>query len=385
MSDSGKKLDTLCIHAGQTTDPVTGAVMPPIYTSTTFEHEAFGQAGEYAYSRGSNPTRAALERCVAELEGGVRGFAYASGMAATAAVLELLEAGSHVITQQGIYGGTLRLFNQLRRHSAGLNFTFVDFFDLQQVESLLRPETRLIWIETPTNPLLDVVDLTAIAELAHRHDVLVCVDNTFASPILQRPLERDCDIVMHSSTKYLGGHSDALGGINVVADPELGQRIAAITSGVGGVAGPFDAYLVLRGIKTLALRMERHETNAQAVAAWLETHQRVQLVRYPGLPSHPQHALARSQMDGFGGVVSFQLDGDLTTVGEVLDKLQVFTMAESLGGVESLVGHPATMSHSNLPAEQRRELGINDNLIRLSLGIEHVDDLIADLDQALTR
>jgi cystathionine gamma-lyase len=385
MSDSGKKLDTLCIHAGQTTDPVTGAVMPPIYTSTTFEHEAFGQAGEYAYSRGSNPTRAALERCVAELEGGVRGFAYASGMAATAAVLELLEAGSHVITQQGIYGGTLRLFNQLRRHSAGLNFTFVDFFDLQQVESLLRPETRLIWIETPTNPLLDVVDLTAIAELAHRHDVLVCVDNTFASPILQRPLERDCDIVMHSSTKYLGGHSDALGGINVVADPELGQRIAAITSGVGGVAGPFDAYLVLRGIKTLALRMERHETNAQAVAAWLETHQRVQLVRYPGLPSHPQHALARSQMDGFGGVVSFQLDGDLTAVGEVLDKLQVFTIAESLGGVESLVGHPATMSHSNLPAEQRRELGINDNLIRLSLGIEHVDDLIADLDQALTR
>jgi cystathionine gamma-lyase len=385
MSDSGKKLDTLCIHAGQTTDPVTGAVMPPIYTSTTFEHEAFGQAGEYAYSRGSNPTRAALERCVAELEGGVRGFAYASGMAATAAVLELLEAGSHVITQQGIYGGTLRLFNQLRRHSAGLNFTFVDFFDLQQVESLLRPETRLIWIETPTNPLLDVVDLTAIAELAHRHDVLVCVDNTFASPILQRPLERDCDIVMHSSTKYLGGHSDALGGINVVADPELGQRIAAITSGVGGVAGPFDAYLVLRGIKTLALRMERHETNAQAVAAWLETHQRVQLVRYPGLPSHPQHALARSQMDGFGGVVSFQLDGDLTAVGEVLDKLQVFTLAESLGGVESLVGHPATMSHSNLPAEQRRELGINDNLIRLSLGIEHVDDLIADLDQALTR
>ncbi len=385
MSDSGKKLDTLCIHAGQTTDPVTGAVMPPIYTSTTFEHEAFGQAGEYAYSRGSNPTRAALERCVAELEGGVRGFAYASGMAATAAVLELLEAGSHVITQPGIYGGTLRLFNQLRRHSAGLNFTFVDFFDLQQVESLLRPETRLIWIETPTNPLLDVVDLTAIAELAHRHDVLVCVDNTFASPILQRPLERDCDIVMHSSTKYLGGHSDALGGINVVADPELGQRIAAITSGVGGVAGPFDAYLVLRGIKTLALRMERHETNAQAVAAWLGTHQRVQLVRYPGLPSHPQHALARSQMDGFGGVVSFQLDGDLTAVGEVLDKLQVFTMAESLGGVESLVGHPATMSHSNIPAEQRRELGINDNLIRLSLGIEHVDDLIADLDQALTR
>ena len=383
MSNSGKKLETLCIHAGQTTDPATGAVMPPIYTSTTFEHEAFGQAGEYAYSRGGNPTRAALERCIAELEGGVRGFAYASGMAATAAVLELLEAGSHVITQQGIYGGTLRLFNGLRRHSAGLDFTFVDFFDLQQVESLLRPETRLIWLETPTNPLLDVVDLAAIAELAHRHDVLVCVDNTFASPILQRPLERNCDIVMHSSTKYLGGHSDALGGINVVADPELGQRIAAITSGVGSVAGPFDAYLVLRGIKTLALRMERHETNAQAVAAWLEMHERVQLVRYPGLSSHPQHALARSQMDGFGGVVSFQLDGDLTAVGDVLEKLQVFTMAESLGGVESLVGHPATMSHSNILAEQRRELGINDNLIRLSLGIEHVDDLIGDLEQAL--
>ena len=227
------------------------------------------------------------------------------------------------------------------------------------------------------------MDLAAIAELAHRHDVLVCVDNTFASPILQRPLERNCDIVMHSSTKYLGGHSDALGGINVVSDPELGQRIAAITSGVGGVAGPFDAYLVLRGIKTLALRMERHETNAQAVAAWLEMHERVQLVRYPGLSSHPQHVLARSQMDGFGGVVSFQLNGDLTAVGDVLEKLQVFTMAESLGGVESLVGHPATMSHSNMLAEQRRELGINDNLIRLSLGIEHVDDLIGDLEQAL--
>ncbi|MCZ6517238.1 MAG: PLP-dependent aspartate aminotransferase family protein [Gammaproteobacteria bacterium] len=385
MSGSRKKFDTLCIHAGQTTDPATGAVMPPIYTSTTFEHEAFGQAGEYAYSRGANPTRGALERCVAELEGGVRGFAYASGMAATAAVLELLEAGSHVIAQQAIYGGTLRLFNQVRRHSAGLDFTFVDFFDLQRVESLLRPETRLIWVETPTNPLLDVVDLTAVAELAHRHDVLVCVDNTFASPILQRPLERACDIVMHSSTKYLGGHSDVLGGINVVADPELGRQIAAITSGVGSVAGPFDAYLVLRGIKTLALRMERHESNAQAVAAWLETRECVQSVRYPGLPSHPQHALARSQMDGFGGVVSFQLDGDLKAVGEVLEKLQVFTMAESLGGVESLVGHPATMSHSNIPAEQRRELGINDNLIRLSVGIEHVDDLIADLDQALAR
>ena len=385
MSDSDKKLDTLCIHAGQTIDPATGAVMPPIYTSTTFEHEAFGQAGAYAYSRGANPTRGALERCVAELEGGARGFAYASVMAATAAVLELLAAGSHVITQRGIYGGTLRLFNQVRRHSAGLDFTFVDFYDLDRVASLLRSETQLIWVETPANPLLDVVDLTAVVELAHRRGVLVCVDNTFASPIFQRPLEMGCDIVMHSSTKYLGGHSDALGGVNVVADLELGQQIAAITSGVGSVAGPFDAYLVLRGIKTLALRMERHETNARAIAAWLETHERAQLVRYPGLPSHPQYDLACSQMDGFGGVVTFQLDGDLGAVGAVLEKLQVFTMAESLGGVESLVGHPATMSHSNIPAEQRRELGIDDNLIRLSVGIENVDDLIADLDQALAR
>jgi cystathionine gamma-lyase len=305
-------------------------------------------------------------------------------MAATAAVLELLEVGSHVIAPRGIYGGTLRLFGQVRRHSAGLSVTHTDFIDLDQFEAQIRDETRMIWIETPTNPMLDVIDLRAVAEIAHRHDVLVCVDNTFATPVVQRPIELGCDIVMHSSTKYLGGHSDVLGGINVVGNDDLAAQLAAITSGVGSVAGPFDAYLVLRGIKTLALRMERHQENAQQIAEWLQLHPRAADVRFPGLADHPQHDLARAQMDGFGGVVTFLLDGDVDAMRRFLEGLAVFTMAESLGGVESLVGHPATMSHSNIAPDDRRDLGIVDNLVRLSVGIEHVDDLIADLDQALS-
>ena len=384
MSKIGKKLETLCIHAGDTIDPATGAVMPPIYTSSTFEHESFGRPRAYAYSRGANPTRGALERCMAELEGGLRGFAYASGMAATAAVLELLEVGSHVVAPKCIYGGTLRLFDQVRRHSAGTEITYTDFDDLDQVASEMRATTRLIWLESPTNPLLEIIDLQAVADLAHRHDSLVCVDNTFATPIIQRPLELGCDIVMYSSTKYLGGHCDVIGGINVVASEELAKSIASVSSATGGIAGPFDAYLVLRGLKTLALRMERHQSNAQTVAEWLEQHPRVSEVRFPGLSSHPQHDLACRQMDGFGGVVTFTLDGDLEAVGTVLEKLRIFVMAESLGGVESIVGHPPTMSHSNLSPEQRLELGIPDNMIRLSIGIEHIDDLLADLDQALS-
>lgn len=385
MADSKTKhkLATRCIHAGDTVDAATGAVMPPIYTSTTFRQSAFNEPGEHVYARASNPTRDALERCVARLESGVRGLAFASGMAATANVLELLDAGEHVIAPADIYGGSLHLFKHVRTRTSGLEFSFVDFSDLASVERAIKPSTRLIWIETPTNPLLNIIDIEATAALARAHGILVAVDNTFATPCVQRPLEAGCDIVMHSTTKYLGGHSDVLGGLNVVADEALGKRMASLRSAVGGVAGPFDAYLVLRGVKTLALRMERHQANAMKIAQWLVEHPKAKHVYYPGLDEHPNHMLAARQMDGFGGIVSFVLHGGMSDVGAFLNALQVFTLAESLGGVESLVGHPATMSHSSLSAEERAELGISDNLIRLSVGIEHIDDLLADLDQAM--
>ncbi len=378
------KLSTRCVHAGATEDPATGAVMPPVVTSTTFRQPAFNEPGQYVYSRASSPTRDALERCVAELEGGTRALAFASGMAATAAILELLDAGSHVIAPADIYGGTLRLFTEVRTRTSGLGFSFVDFADLDEVEAAITDDTRLLWIETPTNPLLRIMDLAGAVELARTHGVLVAVDNTFATPCVQRPLEIGCDIVMHSTTKYLGGHSDVLGGLNVVADAELGARMQSLRSATGGVAGPFDAYLTLRGVKTLALRMERHLVNAMAIARWLDTHPKVEHVYYPGLESHPQHALAQRQMDGFGGIVSCVIDGDIDAVGRFMNALEVFTLAESLGGVESLAGHPATMSHSNVAPDRRRELGIPDNLVRLSAGIEDTDDLLADLEQALS-
>jgi len=377
------KLATRCIHAGETVDPATGAVMPPIYTSTTYRQPAFGEPGDYVYSRAANPTRDALERCVADLESGARGLAFSSGMAATATVLELLDAGAHVLAPADMYGGTLRLFNQVRTRTSGLKFSFIDFSDPVEIEKTIRPETRLFWVETPTNPLLRILDLEAIVAIARRHDVLVCVDNTFATPYFQRPLEYGCDIVMHSTTKYLSGHSDVLGGLNVVADEQLGKQMVSMRSAVGGVAGPFDAYLTLRGVKTLALRMERHESNTMAMARWLEQQGKVERVHYPGLTSHPQHELASRQMSGYGAVVSFVLRGDLSAVGAFMNHLEVFTLAESLGGVESLAGHPATMSHSNLSRVEREALGISDTLIRLSSGIEDIDDLIADLDQAL--
>ena len=383
MTDSNieHKLATRCIHAGDTVDATTGAVMPAIATSTIYRQPAFNEPGEHIYARTSNPTRDALERCVAELESGVRGLAFASGMAATANVLELLDAGEHIIAPTSIYGGSLRLFRQVRTRTSALEFSFVDFSDPANVEQAIRPNTRLIWIETPTNPLLNIIDIEATAALARAQNILMAVDNTFATPCVQRPLEAGCDLVMHSTTKYLGGHSDALGGLIVVADEQLGKQLASLRSAVGGVAGPFDAYLVLRGIKTLALRMERHQANAMAVAKWLVDHPQVEQVCYPGLDEHPHHEVATRQMDGYGGVVSFVL----REVGAFLNALRVFTLAESLGGVESLVGHPATMSHSSLPAEERTELGITDNLIRLSVGIEHVDDLLTDLDRALGR
>ncbi len=383
MSAKASQFETRVIHAGQTTDAATGAVMPPIVTSTTFEWEALGQPREHIYTRSSNPTRDALERCVAELESGVRGLAYASGQAATAGILDLLDAGSHVIAPLDFYGGTRRLFDQVRRRISGLELTFVDMTDPARVTAAIRPTTRLIWIETPTNPLLKITDIAAIVGVARQHKLLTCVDNTFATPCYQRPLELGVDIVMHSATKYFGGHSDVLGGVNVVADAELGKQLHQLRSASGGVLGPFDSYLVLRGIKTLALRMERHCENALAVAQHLEKHGRVTRVYYPGLPTHPQHALAKRQMGSFGGVVCFEIRGDASTVGGFLNKLQVFTVAESLGAVESLAGQPATMSHSSVPTEERRKMGIADSLVRLSVGIEGIQDLLADLDQAL--
>lgn len=384
MKRNSNKPETRCVHAGHTVDPVTGAVMPAIYTSSTFENEAFGEPREYVYSRGANPTRAALERCAAELESGTRAFAYASGMAAVAAVLDLLPVNSHVVVPNEVYGGTFRLMTDVRAQSAGLEVSFVDFSDAKTVAAACRKNTKLIWFESPTNPLLSVYDIRAIAAVAHAHGALAVVDNTFATPLNQRPLELGCDIVMHSTTKYLGGHSDALGGLNIVRDPQLAERLAGVTAVTGGVAGPFDAYLTLRGIKTLALRMERHQANALAIARWLEGQSGVNRVIYPGLPSHRDHALAKAQMQsGFGAVVAFELAGKQADVAVFMNKLQYFAIAEGLGGVESLVGHPRTMSHSRVPDDRKAELGLVENLVRLSVGIEHIDDLIGDLRQAL--
>jgi cystathionine gamma-lyase len=374
---------TSVIHAGDTADPATGAVMPPIYTSVTFEQEELGRNRGFVYTRSANPTRNALERCMAELEGGARAFAFASGMAATATALELLDAGSHVIAPVDGYGGTVRILSETRSRSAGLKVSFVDCSDLAAVEKEIRPDTRMLWLETPTNPLLRLQDLAGAAALARRHQLITVVDNTFASPYFQRPIESGCDIVMHSATKYLGGHSDVLGGILVARTEELAKRLHTLRSMAGGVASPFDAYLILRGIKTLALRMERHAANAQAVAEFLAAHAKVERVFYPGLPDHPHHALANKQMDGFGGMVSFEVRGGPEEARRFLEALQVFTLAESLGGVESLAGYPATMSHSAMTAAQRERAGIADNLIRLSVGIEHGPDLIADIEQAL--
>jgi len=357
--------------------------MPPIHTSVTYAQERLGVHRGYVYTRASNPTRDALERCLAELEGGARALAFASGMAATATALELVGAGSHVIAPRDGYGGTYRILSELRSRSAGLEVSFVDCCDLAAIEAAIRPTTRMLWLETPTNPLLRIHDLAGAAALARRHGIITVVDNTFATPILQRPLRYGCDIVMHSATKYLGGHSDVLGGFLVAGTAEMGKRLQALRSMTGGVAGPFDSYLILRGIKTLALRMERHTASAQAIAERLAAHPRVERVHYPGLAGHPQHALARRQMEGFGGMVSFEVRGGAEAARAFLEKLRLFTLAESLGGVESLAGYPATMSHSAMPGEQRRAAGIGDGLVRLSVGIEDVEDLLADLEQAL--
>jgi cystathionine gamma-lyase len=375
---------TRAIHAGQFPDPSTGAVMPPIYATSTYVQKSPGVHQGYEYSRTQNPTRMAYERCIADLEGGVQGFAFASGMAATATVLELLDSGSHVVAMDDLYGGSRRLFERVRRRSAGLEFTFVDMRDTRAIEAAIRPETRILWIESPSTPTLRLVDLVAVARIATARKILTAVDNTFATPWTQRPLELGCDIVVHSATKFLNGHSDMVGGIVVVRDAALAERMAFLQNSVGAVAGPFDSFLALRGLKTLELRMRRSSESALAIARWLERHARVERVLYPGLESHPQHGLALRQMqNGFSGIVTFYVRGGLEAARRCLERCQVFAIAESLGGVESLIDHPGIMTHASVPTAERAALGISDALIRASVGIEDVEDLIADLAQAL--
>lgn len=384
QKDTKLKFATQCIHAGQAPDPSTGAVMPPIYTTSTYAQSSPGVHKGYDYSRTNNPTRGAYERCIAALEGGVRGFAFASGMAATSTLLELLDAGSHIIAMEDLYGGTFRLFERVRRRTANLDISFVDLSNRAALEAAIRPNTRLIWIETPTNPTLRLVDIAEVAQVARKRNILTVVDNTFASPWVQRPLDLGADIVMHSATKYLNGHSDMIGGAAATANAELADKIGFLQNAIGGIGGPFDSFLALRGLKTLALRMRQCSENALAIAQWLERDSRVARVLYPGLESHPQHALAKRQMNnGFSGIVTFFVKGGLNEARGFLEKLQIFTIAESLGGVESLVDHPGLMTHASIPADKRAALGIDDALIRLSVGIEDADDLIADLDQAL--
>jgi cystathionine gamma-lyase len=385
MTDQKNRLafSTRTIHAGQHPDPSTGAVMVPIYATSTYAQESPGVHKGYEYSRSQNPTRMAFERCIADLESGSDGMAFASGLAAIGTVLELLDSGAHIIASDDLYGGSFRLFDKVRKRSAGLEFSFVDLADPNAIQTAIRPNTKMIWVETPTNPLLRLADLAAIAALAKKRKLLTVADNTFASPYVQRPLEQGIDIVMHSTTKYLNGHSDIVGGCVVVNDADLAARLRFLHNAVGAIAGPFDSFLALRGLKTLALRMERHCSNALRIARWLEQHSKVERVIYPGLESHPQHALAKKQMSGFGGIVTFFVKGGLTPTKRVLERTRLFTLAESLGGVESLIEHPAIMTHASIPEDQRARIGISDSLVRLSVGIEDAEDLIADLDQAL--
>lgn len=374
---------TRVIHAGQEHDPVTGAVMQPIYQTSTYAQESPGVHKGFVYARGANPTRFAYERCIADLENGTRGFAFASGMAAIGTMLELLPAGANVIAMDDVYGGTFRLFERVRRDSANMSFTYIDLTDPDNLERVITPETKLVWLETPTNPLLKIVDIEAISKIAKKHGLMVGVDNTFASPYCQRPLDFGADIVMHSATKFLGGHSDVIGGVLVVKDKDLGDRLAFLQNSIGGIQGPFDSFLALRGLKTLALRLERSSENAMALAEWLESHPAIDRVNYPGLQSHPGHEIAKRQMDAFGGMLTIFLKGGLNAAKTMLERVELFTLAESLGGVESLIEHPGIMTHASIPPERRAELGVDDALVRLSVGVENIDDLKRDLENAL--
>lgn len=385
MTSSKQNLETRAIHAGQAFDPSTGAVMTPIYATSTYAQRSPGEHQGYEYSRSQNPTRMAYERCVADLESGTQGFAFGSGMAAISTILEILDSGDHVVALDDLYGGTYRLFENVRKRSAGLDFSFVDFTDLNQVEAAITDKTKMIWVESPSNPMLKLVDLKAVAALAKKHNLIAVADNTFATPLSQRPLELGFDIVVHSATKYLNGHSDCVSGVAVVGDnQELAEKMAYLQNSIGGVAGPFDSFLVLRGLKTLAIRMERHSENAMKIAKWLSQHKKVNRVIYPGLSSHPQHDLAKQQMGLFGGMISVDLHCSLAETKTILERFQIFALAESLGGVESLIEHPAIMTHASVPKTQREKLGITDGFIRISVGIENVDDLIADIEQALS-
>jgi len=375
---------TRTIHGGQSHDPTTGAVMVPIYATSTYAQQSPGVHKGFEYARSQNPTRFAFERAVADLESGTAAFAYASGLAAIANIFELLDSGAHIVATDDIYGGTFRLLERVRKRSAGLKVSFVDFTDLAAVEAAIRPETKMLWVETPTNPLLRVVDLAAVAALARRKGLIAVADNTFCSPYIQRPLELGIDLVVHSVTKYLNGHSDMVGGVVAVGEnAELRDQLKFLQNAVGAISGPFDSFLALRGLKTLALRMERHSANRLKIARWLEARPDVRRVIYPGLESHPQHAIAKAQMSAFGGMITVELDRDLAGTKRFLEHTRLFALAESLGGVESLIEHPALMTHGSIPAEKRAEIGISDSLVRLSAGIEDADDLIADLTQAL--
>jgi cystathionine beta-lyase/cystathionine gamma-synthase len=374
---------TRAIHAGQPADPQTGAVITPIYATSTYAQESPGKHKGLDYGRSHNPTRWAYEKCVADLEGATHGFAFSSGMATTSAILEILDAGSHVVALDDLYGGTRRVFERVRRRSAGHDFTYSGFTGREDLLKAIKPETKMIWVETPSNPLLKLVDLAMVAEVAKARGIVTVADNTFASPWVQRPLEHGFDIVMHSATKYLNGHSDVISGVAATSREDLAEKLGFIQNAVGSVPSPFDCFLVTRGLKTLALRMQRHCENAQRIAEWLSKHPRVETVLYPGLPSHPQHALARRQMAAGGGMVSAIVKGGEQAALRALERCQIFTLAESLGGVESLIEHPGIMTHASIPAEVRKQIGISDALIRLSVGVEDCDDLIADLEHAL--
>jgi cystathionine gamma-lyase len=381
--------ETRVIHGGQHPDPSTGAIMPPIFQTSTYVQSSPGVHKGYEYSRSQNPTREALQRCVADLEGGLQGYAFASGLAAMSTVLELLDAGAHIVASDDLYGGSFRLFERVRKRSMGLQVSFIDMTDPQAVRAAIRPDTKMLWVETPSNPLLKLIDLEAVAKIAREANLIAVADNTFASPWGQNPLALGFDIVAHSTTKYLNGHSDVVGGIVVVGNEprqaDWAEQLAFLHNAVGAIAGPFDSFLALRGIKTLAIRMERHNQSALALAQWLEAHPKVARVHYPGLESHPQHALAKRQMRGGGGMISIDLKSDLAGSRRFLEKVHLFALAESLGGVESLIEHPAIMTHASIPAEQRAALGINDTLIRLSVGIEALDDLKADLQAGFAQ
>ena len=377
--------ETRAIHAGQEPDPTTGAIMTPIYTSSTYVQESPGVHKGYDYSRSVNPTRKALEACIADLEGSSFGYAFASGMAASATVLELLDSGDHVIAMDDLYGGTYRLFENVRKRSAGLNFTFCDLSDLDTLEDSLNEKTRMIWIETPTNPLLKIADLEAISTFAKKNNLISVCDNTFCSPYVQNPLELGFDVVVHSATKYLNGHSDLIGGVVVCSQEkeDLANELLYLQNAVGSIMNPFDSFLLLRSLKTLPVRMERNCSSAQTIASYLESHDSIEKVIYPGLTSHPQHEIAKKQMNGFGGMISVVLKGGLSSATSFLERTNIFSLAESLGGVESLIEHPAIMTHASIPAEIREEIGISDGLVRLSVGIESIEDLLEDIDNAL--